>query len=149
MHDAEIPCLNLRTFSKLEPLNLKIGWLLGCLGCAVSCIPSLAVRRARGCQGADASLLERATMARIRLTGMQAEHACCPAICGWRIQPAAAAANQPKALAAISASVLNLNRTHMASLWSQGSAEAWQAALDGYGEAVAGLGKEGLSALDQ
>ncbi|KAI7837728.1 hypothetical protein COHA_008450 [Chlorella ohadii] len=37
----------------------------------------------------------------------------------------------------------------MASLWSESSPEAWQAALDGYSEAVAGKGKEGLPELDR
>lgn len=37
----------------------------------------------------------------------------------------------------------------MAALWSQSSPEAWQAALEGYGDAVAGLGKERLPDLDR
>lgn len=37
----------------------------------------------------------------------------------------------------------------MASLWSESSPEAWQAALDGYSEAVAAKGKEGLPELDR
>ncbi|PRW59936.1 hypothetical protein C2E21_1882 [Chlorella sorokiniana] len=37
----------------------------------------------------------------------------------------------------------------MASLWLQSAPEAWQAALDGYREAVAGLGKERLPDLDR
>ena len=37
----------------------------------------------------------------------------------------------------------------MARLWSQSSPEAWQAALERYGDAVAGLGKERLPDLDR
>ena len=39
--------------------------------------------------------------------------------------------------------------SNMASLWSQSSPEAWQAALDGYSDAVEGLGKERLPDLDR